>query len=97
MPTAAQLKADVARKEAALEEAKKAHEEAKAQVAIPRTPTLVMNEILTEICNRLGNRPLLEGLIAEFKDLLGEEHAASPAPPPAASESSAQSSSSSLA
>ena len=96
MPTAAQLKAEVARKQAALEASQKAFDEAKAQVAIPRTPDLVFHEILDEICARLGNRPLLEGLIAEFKDLTGEKEADKPASPSADKKASPAAAASSL-
>lgn len=49
-----------------LEAAQSAHDEAERKAAGPRAPVVVLADLLDKIVMRLGNRPELRALVAEF-------------------------------
>ena len=68
MPTDAQIKAAaLERAKQALADAQAEHDAATKEPAPPRTPDVVLHDILDEINMRLGNRPSMRALLAEFK------------------------------
>ncbi len=65
--TLEQLKAAAVLANAQVAAAEKAAAAAAAAAATPRDPEVVLADIFTNIAGRLGNRPDLRALIAEFK------------------------------